>query len=263
MSSSTSLMNIRYLGFGYSTLQGQRGCVGSGEQLLDGHVSHLSSSASCSRVGLHLNEMKDQSRLYPSISTVKEIPENDVDAIFDELDHRRQSQRKLSYEDVPRQRATELERKAECEPADFRQQFSRITRKSSARQTDRTNSDQDEVHDARKPCFNHYEMPDTAEATEATTYEYPDIQIEVSPGVYLPMRGAVETRQAVRQGSVRPTICVCCETQLYCIMTARYVVCPLCRVVGPVDFQHHVSLEIRGAGLGLTVEILQQEMGAC
>jgi len=77
-----------------------------------------------------------------------------------------------------------------------------------------------------------------------------DLQIEITPGVFAVLRGAEETWQAVEEGDVIYTECICCNTPIMCISDAEYVLCPECRVVSLLD-----GLSGRGAvagvGLGL------------
>jgi len=59
-------------------------------------------------------------------------------------------------------------------------------------------------------------------------------EMEISPGVYVPFRGAKETWHAVaKQRTVEVTCLDCCQV-LVCINDCEYTVCPDCRVVNPV-----------------------------
>ena len=58
--------------------------------------------------------------------------------------------------------------------------------------------------------------------------------IEVAPGVFLRLRGAAETSWAIRNDFYIPIECVCCTRTILCIQDADYVLCPDCRVVGPI-----------------------------
>jgi hypothetical protein len=66
--------------------------------------------------------------------------------------------------------------------------------------------------------------------------------VEIAPGVLAPLRGSRETWRAIQRDDYRPTTCVVCgcgsahdTTTLFVIQDASYVLCPICRVVGPVD----------------------------
>jgi hypothetical protein len=59
--------------------------------------------------------------------------------------------------------------------------------------------------------------------------------IEVSPGIMEPLRGAKETLEAADMGRIRRISCVCCTHQCYCIVDAKYMYCPVCRVLSPVE----------------------------
>ena len=88
------------------------------------------------------------------------------------------------------------------------------------------------------------------------------IEVEVTPGHYLPLRGAVETERAAQQGRVGPTACSCCNSRLYCILTAEFVLCPHCRIVCPVDFEPRQDFGlVGGVGLGMAPNDLQQLLG--
>jgi hypothetical protein len=113
----------------------------------------------------------------------------------------------------------------------------------------------------------------------------PPLQIEISPDHFVPVRGAQETSLAILNGQVRATMCTCCcpMLELYCIISADYVLCPQCRVVSPVDFlpqqaqarlkkdadsyssaasQRKIQAQGGGGGvgLGLTLAGLQEEL---
>ena len=62
-----------------------------------------------------------------------------------------------------------------------------------------------------------------------------DKTIEVSPGEFLRLRGADETWRAVQVDFYMPCECVCCLLTLFCIQDARFVLCPDCRVIGPME----------------------------
>lgn len=101
--------------------------------------------------------------------------------------------------------------------------------------------------------------------------------VEIAPGVYAPLRGSHETWRAIQRDFYRPTTCVVCgcggggsgsgtdgdATTLFVIQDASYVLCPICRVVGPVEPDPDSSggggggaAKAGGVGLGFTHEDL-------
>jgi hypothetical protein len=87
------------------------------------------------------------------------------------------------------------------------------------------------------------------------------IEIEVSPGVYMPMRGAEETEAAIRGGHVHQTTCACCESLLYCMKAAEFLYCPVCRIIGPVTSLSLACTDaVGGVGLGLTEDAMNDIM---
>jgi len=87
--------------------------------------------------------------------------------------------------------------------------------------------------------------------------------VEIAPGQHVRLRGAEETWAAIEQGFYLPATCFGCTLDLYCIQDADFVLCPLCRVISPVDGISETqrnSLMRRGGGLGLgfTGEDLRQ-----
>jgi hypothetical protein len=197
-------------------------------------------------------------RLYPSRSRVREIPDHDVEALFDALDNAERVSRRREEDQFGR-KSLEDSRPTERRISDFRSGFSKIARKPSVRQIDQARQ---EVDDTRNIRDRHPSEIDRSSHQPPQHIETSRIEIEVTPGVHLPMHGAAETERALQQGRVRPTVCVCCQAQLYCIMIAEYVICPHCESFGPVGFQHNESLTFGGVGLGLTEEDIKREMGS-
>jgi hypothetical protein len=58
-----------------------------------------------------------------------------------------------------------------------------------------------------------------------------ECSIEISPGVHVRLRGADETWKAIEHDYYMPAECICCESTVFCIQDADYVLCPDCRVV--------------------------------
>jgi hypothetical protein len=78
--------------------------------------------------------------------------------------------------------------------------------------------------------------------------------IEISPGVHVRLRGADETWKAIENDYYMPTECICCESMIFCIQNADYVLCPDCRVVSRMEGIS--SHGMGGVGLGFKYEDL-------
>lgn len=82
--------------------------------------------------------------------------------------------------------------------------------------------------------------------------------VEVSPGVFLRLRGAEETWKAIHTDAYIPCSCICCEGTIFCIDDAVFVLCPLCDAVSPIEgILSEVGYD-GGVGLGFTLEELGQ-----
>jgi hypothetical protein len=82
----------------------------------------------------------------------------------------------------------------------------------------------------------------------------PQPTIEISPGVHLRLRGADETWKAIANDYYMPAECICCESAIFCIQDADYVLCPDCRVVSLMEGPS--SRGMGGVGLGFKYEDL-------
>ena len=49
------------------------------------------------------------------------------------------------------------------------------------------------------------------------------------------LRGASETWKVIEYDFNEPAICFSCNTMIFCIQDAMYVLCPSCRVVSPLE----------------------------
>jgi len=78
----------------------------------------------------------------------------------------------------------------------------------------------------------------------------PQAEIEISPGVFLPLHGSQETLEAMTNDALVACACFCCSADLYCVRTADYVLCPTCRVISPISDDSCDAAA--GVGLGLT-----------
>jgi hypothetical protein len=91
--------------------------------------------------------------------------------------------------------------------------------------------------------------------------------MEVSPNVWMALRGANETWSAVENGFYAPTMCLSCDLNVLVIFDAEFVLCPSCRIVSPItdDGSGFRSTEDdkesgdkHGVGLGFKVEDLMK-----
>ena len=102
----------------------------------------------------------------------------------------------------------------------------------------------------------------TATATRGRPQSIPEAPptIEVAPGVTARLRGAKESYECVKHDFFLPTKCFCCSLDLFCIMDASYVLCPTCKVVGPLGEGHGDGgmMSNGGVALGITSEVLLQ-----
>jgi hypothetical protein len=80
--------------------------------------------------------------------------------------------------------------------------------------------------------------------------------IEIMPGIYVPLRGADETWKCIESDFYSPVTCFGCTAELCCIQDASYVLCPVCRVVGPMDAGAGDSGSTMGVGLGFSFDDL-------
>jgi hypothetical protein len=207
-----------------------------------------SPSTSCHKLE-RLSKDHHPAPLYPSLYLVKDIPDVHVNSIFDG--------------GCKEQQAGPSEQQSSTSHEGLLRQFSEQQNKPSRKldfQDDFTSTRTKEIsyegwNSVSNPAGEHQVLAQE-ELKKPPSPAAPQMEIEVSPGYYLMIRGAVETDLAIQQGRVRPTVCSCCTSQLYCIMSAEYVLCPTCREISPVDFKHNNGLDPVGVGLGLTSETL-------
>jgi predicted RNA-binding Zn-ribbon protein involved in translation (DUF1610 family) len=57
--------------------------------------------------------------------------------------------------------------------------------------------------------------------------------VEVAPGVFVSLRVAAETWQAIKYGCTTQTTCQNCQADLHVIEDAEHIVCPDCWMIGP------------------------------
>jgi hypothetical protein len=103
------------------------------------------------------------------------------------------------------------------------------------------------------------------------------VEVEVSPGEFMPLRGSDETLEAIEMGYARIVTCFACSASLACVPDCELVICPDCRVISPIcseqddddrkmahrndspfgcwevgnDYYNQASPPPRGVGLGL------------
>lgn len=76
--------------------------------------------------------------------------------------------------------------------------------------------------------------------------------VEISPGLFSPLRGADETWKCIEKDFFLPTTCYGCTMDICCIQDASFVLCPECRVVSPLEG----GPKTRGVGLGFCFDDL-------
>jgi hypothetical protein len=79
--------------------------------------------------------------------------------------------------------------------------------------------------------------------------------IEVSPGVFSPLRGSTETWEAILGDMYLPSTCFWCATTVFAIQDCGFVLCPKCGAVYPSD-DEMIDRIASGVGLGFTFESL-------
>jgi hypothetical protein len=61
----------------------------------------------------------------------------------------------------------------------------------------------------------------------------PPLTIEIAPGLNATVRGADETQHAVATNYLLHLDCIVCTTKISCIADAKFVLCPVCKVISP------------------------------
>ena len=78
--------------------------------------------------------------------------------------------------------------------------------------------------------------------------------IEIEPGVLEPLRGSQETLLALRMGNIQSVLCIGCQAIVSCILEAKYVICPCCKVISATavaDNQKTLPKHVTPMGVGL------------
>jgi hypothetical protein len=74
------------------------------------------------------------------------------------------------------------------------------------------------------------------------------VQIEVSPGEFMNLRGADETADAIEKGRSRIVYCFSCGIGLRCVPDCELVICPDCRIMSPVPQKPATLMENDDSG---------------
>ena len=85
--------------------------------------------------------------------------------------------------------------------------------------------------------------------------QQPAMMLQIAPGIKVRLRGAQETKACIARDFYIPALCYACTLDMFCIMDANYVVCPVCRVVSPLEGGADMEYE-GGVGLGFTFQDL-------
>jgi hypothetical protein len=86
------------------------------------------------------------------------------------------------------------------------------------------------------------------------------LEVEVAPGVFLPLHGSQETLSSMQEGQLVSCACFACTLTIMCVPQASYVLCPDCRVVSPVERSADPTITklaatlSGGVGLGMKLE---------
>ena len=78
------------------------------------------------------------------------------------------------------------------------------------------------------------------------------LKLEISPGVFATVRGANETEHAVSANHLIHLPCMACTMNISCIADAQYVLCPICKVIGPTNTT--IRNGVGGVGLGFCTD---------
>lgn len=104
--------------------------------------------------------------------------------------------------------------------------------------------------------FSSSDMPELEESEASETS-----LLELSPGNEKPIRSAMDTWKAIRDGNTTIVSCKCCGTELHSIADAELVVCPDCWAVSPIEqsvggivLECDDSTASQGNGVGLGVK---------
>jgi hypothetical protein len=109
------------------------------------------------------------------------------------------------------------------------------------------------------PSHRHWSPSHRQRRGTNTTFNHEERPlVEVSPGIFVPLRASLETRHAVRERNSIHTRCESCNCQLLCIADVDMFMCPECRTIATVD--HPQEGGGGGLGIGITEEEAAKEM---
>jgi hypothetical protein len=74
----------------------------------------------------------------------------------------------------------------------------------------------------------------------------PRLQVEISPGEFMNLRGAAETAAAIERGRSKLVFCLECGAGLRCVADCQLVLCPDCRIMSPVPRRPPTLMENGG-----------------
>lgn len=109
----------------------------------------------------------------------------------------------------------------------------------------------DEASCCRKSCVRSRREGMRATSTPVSSPK--SVLIEISPGVQAQLRGSEETWQAILDGGYAPVLCLSCNTSLFAVQNCSFVLCPLCRVISPMDAADNKR---EAVGMGFTFDDL-------
>jgi hypothetical protein len=94
-------------------------------------------------------------------------------------------------------------------------------------------------------------LPSSEYRYEQDSQEFNRSFISITPGVELPLRGSIETQDALGRNYVVSVSCMECTLSMKCIRNAEYVICPLCHSISPLELScSEIELSAFGVGLG-------------
>ena len=87
----------------------------------------------------------------------------------------------------------------------------------------------------------------------------PSSYIEIEPGYQAPLRRPEETRDAIARDAFVSRHCYGCEASLYCMDSAKYMICPYCRVISPLWSTSRGTPDyVYGVSMAFTTETLRR-----
>jgi hypothetical protein len=224
------------------------------------------------------SEVSDGFKAYPSM---RDIPESlNVDDVFDKLNAQRQLEKadragncNSSRNTTPTISPMRYRSDKKSAGATYRSEHQRpgVTWNSHPRheedhKQDRKQDhkqDRKQEHDSKSSQREFYngrqredEQPSNPAGGGDNNADANRTMVEVMPGEYVPLRGSVETWDAVMSGQVKKTSCACCCLDLVCVQDADLVMCPGCRIISPVDDGGDGG----GLGLGMSVQDARYEL---